>query len=130
VVALNRKDANTLAVVEGKISLSSKEAQVLINPGSIHTFIDSPFACGLRLDENAIPCNVVVSIHSGKHLGSNLCYKDCEMRLRGITLKGDLIRLPIEDYDIILGMEWLSRHNARVDCKQKIVYFCRHERMS
>jgi hypothetical protein len=33
--------------------------------------------------------------------------------------------IPIDDYDIILGMDWLSRHYAQVDCKQKTVHFCK-----
>jgi hypothetical protein len=40
-------------------------------------------------------------------------------------LVGDPIRLPLEYYEIILGMDWLSWHYARVDCKQKVVYFCK-----
>jgi hypothetical protein len=85
VVALNREDANTTAVVECKISLSDKEVKVLIDPGSTHSFIASSFVYALALDDKAVPCNVVVSTHLGKQLDSNLCYKDCEMRLGGVT---------------------------------------------
>jgi hypothetical protein len=41
------------------------------------------------------------------------------------VLKVDLIVMPIEDYDLILGMDWLSKHGARVDCKSKVVQFIR-----
>ena len=37
----------------------------------------------------------------------------------------DLILLDIHDFDIILGMDWLSRHHAIVDCYRKEVRFCR-----
>jgi hypothetical protein len=40
-----------------------------------------------------------------------------------VILIGDLISLPIEDYDAILGMDWLSWHYARVDCERKLVHF-------
>jgi hypothetical protein len=45
-------------------------------------------------------------------VGSKVCYENCEVRLGNVVLAADLIRLPIEDYDIILGMDWLSRHYA------------------
>jgi hypothetical protein len=122
-VALNPEDANATTVVEGTISLYDIEATVLVDPGSTHFFIASPFTCVLNLDNKAIPCNVVVSSPFGKQLGSDLSYGDCEMKLGNVTLVGDLIHLPIEDYDIILGMDWLSRHYGLVDCKQKVVYF-------
>jgi hypothetical protein len=47
------------------------------------------------------------------------------MRIGGEILKGDLVCLPIDYYDIILGMDWLSQHHARVDCKEKVVHFCK-----
>jgi hypothetical protein len=107
------------------ISLYDIEVTVLIDLGSTHSFIVSLFACILNLDNKGTPCNVVVSTPLGKQLGSDLSYGDCEMKLGSVTLVGDLIRLPIEDYDIILGIDWLSRHYAPVDYKQKVVYFCK-----
>ena len=35
----------------------------------------------------------------------------------------DLIVLEIIDYDVILGMNWLSKHNAIIFCKKKKVVF-------
>ena len=36
-----------------------------------------------------------------------------------------MILLDIHDFDVILGMDWLSRHHATVDCYRKEVRFCR-----
>jgi hypothetical protein len=36
-----------------------------------------------------------------------------------------LIVIAIGDYDLILGIDWLSRHRARVDCRDKRVQFVR-----
>ena len=33
----------------------------------------------------------------------------------------DLIALPFHVFDLILGMNWLSKHRAIVDCDKKIV---------
>ena len=35
----------------------------------------------------------------------------------------DLIRLGGMEYDVILGMDWLSTHHAYVDCHHKRVTF-------
>ena len=35
----------------------------------------------------------------------------------------DLIALPFHEYDLILGMDWLSKHRAIVDCDKKSVVF-------
>ena len=33
----------------------------------------------------------------------------------------DLIALPFHEFDLILEMDWLSKHRAIVDCDKKIV---------
>ena len=33
----------------------------------------------------------------------------------------DLIALPFHEFDLILGLDWLSKHWAIVDCDKKIV---------
>ncbi|GAB2282775.1 hypothetical protein Dimus_039562 [Dionaea muscipula] len=37
----------------------------------------------------------------------------------------DLIALDLHDFDVILGMDWLANHHARLDCREKRVYFSR-----
>ena len=35
----------------------------------------------------------------------------------------DLIELDIKDFDMILGMDWLVRYGATIDCRKKMVTF-------
>ncbi len=41
------------------------------------------------------------------------------MRIQGYEFWADLIELPFHEFDVILGMDWLSHHQAIVDCKLK-----------
>ena len=43
--------------------------------------------------------------------------------MEGIVLKANLILLEIFDFDMILGMDWLSNHRASMDCFTKKVVF-------
>ena len=47
-------------------------------------------------------------------------YKNCPLLVhdRGFTV--DLIALPFSEFNLILGMDWLSKHRAIVDCDKKI----------
>jgi hypothetical protein len=47
--------------------------------------------------------------------------------LTGISRTGYHM-MPIEDYDLILGVDWMSKHGARGDCKNKTVQFVRSGR--
>ena len=48
-------------------------------------------------------------------------YRDCPIRIREYEFMGDLIELSFREFDVILGMDWLSPHQAIVDCRMKRV---------
>jgi hypothetical protein len=43
--------------------------------------------------------------------------------LAGYETKIDLIPLELQDFDIILGIDWLSKYKALIDCYAKTVTF-------
>ena len=48
-------------------------------------------------------------------------YKNCPLVIHDREFSIDLIALPFQEFDLILGMDWLSKHQAIVDCDKKIV---------
>ena len=50
---------------------------------------------------------------------------DSRVIIGGQEFLADLILLDIHDFDVILGMDWQSRHHAIVDCYRKEVRFYR-----
>ena len=46
-------------------------------------------------------------------------YRDCPIRIRGYEFPRDLIELSFREFHVILGMDWLSRHQVVVDCRMK-----------
>ena len=61
--------------------------------------------------ESSCPNSVIV----------NRVYRDCLIRIREYEFPGDLIKLSFREFDVILGMDWLSRHKVIVDCRIKRV---------
>ena len=51
----------------------------------------------------------------------NKVYRDCPIKIQEYEFWGDLIELSFREFDVILGMDWLSRHRAIVDCRMKKV---------
>ena len=41
--------------------------------------------------------------------------RDCELEISGIILTVDLRVMDISDYDVILGMDWLTAHRVVID---------------
>ena len=48
-------------------------------------------------------------------------YKNCPLTVHDREFLVELIVLPFHEFDLILGMDWLSKHRAIVDCDKKIV---------
>ena len=51
----------------------------------------------------------------------NRVYRNCPIRIREYEFLGDLIELSFREFDVILGMDWLFRHQMVVDCRIKRV---------
>jgi hypothetical protein len=43
------------------------------------------------------------------------------LKIRGVDFVANLIVLELKDIDIILGMDWLSKHKVLIDCAKKSV---------
>ena len=53
--------------------------------------------------------------------GQGRVYGDCPIKIQEYEFLGDLIELSFKEFDVIFGMDCLSRHQAIVDCRMKRV---------
>jgi hypothetical protein len=70
-----------------------------------------------------LPYTLLVNTPLGKSVEVEKYIPECVINVGKEELLGDLIVMPFENYDLILGMDWLSEHFARVNCKKKLVQF-------
>ena len=108
-------------IVDGMVLVSSSWAHVLFDTGASHSFISAMFARMLGLEYE--PLDSIMSV--GVPLG-----RDCELSHRCSAVRieinrrrflADLIVMPMERFDVILGMDWLSRYRAVIDCARRRV---------
>ncbi|XP_021745268.1 uncharacterized protein LOC110711196 [Chenopodium quinoa] len=48
-------------------------------------------------------------------------FKDVPLEIKGKVFLSDLIEFGLSDFDIILGMDWLSKYNAEIRCRSQKV---------
>ena len=70
---------------------------------------------------NILSVGMVFSTPLGKNINIDEVYKGVILNIEGVELTADLMPLALDDFDLILGMDWLSRHRAQVDCFTKNV---------
>ena len=107
------------------ISIFDRDAHILIDPGDTHSFIYMGFISNVNVESQPIDCSIVVSLPTEDSRLVESVYMDSRVITGGQEFLENLILLDIHDFDVILGMDWLSRHHATVDCYRKEVRFCR-----
>ena len=81
-------------------------------------------ACGLSA--SVIPENVVyinTPLGHGSVL-SRIC-KSVDVSIADIHLPIDMLVLPISDFDVVLGMNWLNKYQVIIDCSNAELRFNR-----
>ena len=57
----------------------------------------------------------------GHSVRVNRVYKNYPLMVHDREFSVDLIALPFHEFDLILGMDWLSKHRAIIDCDKKTI---------
>ena len=115
--------AGTSQVVAGQIAIAHTLAYTLIDSRASHSFVFAMFVKKLNVEQILLDEVCVVSLPSGENLTSRFSFKEVPIKVTGRELPVDLIVLEMVDYDVILGMDWLSKYNATIFCRRKKVVF-------
>ena len=93
----------------------------LIDPGSTHSYVCIEHVFDKILAVERLAYDMHVTSPLGHSVSVNNIYRNCPIVIQARELLADLITLPFREFDLILGMDWLSKHRAIVDCGQKTI---------
>ncbi|KAL8134563.1 hypothetical protein AgCh_009545 [Apium graveolens] len=108
-------------VITGTLSLNSVSANVLFDSGATKSFISRDFAHKLRLKADPLLEPLQVEIANHEVIPVNQIHPACELTIGEQSFSVDLIPFKLGEFDIILGIDWLSSNDAQIDCKGKKV---------
>ncbi|KAK6115653.1 hypothetical protein DH2020_007922 [Rehmannia glutinosa] len=121
---ITRADAEANpSVVTGKLPISGVPAFVLFDSGSTHSFASTEYVRRLGRTPDVTEVGYNVMNPSGNSKQTNQILRACSIPIENIELYYDLFVLAMNDYDIILGMDWLLKYGATIDCQKKTVTF-------
>ncbi|XP_052197382.1 uncharacterized protein LOC127804547 [Diospyros lotus] len=109
------------AIIEGTLFFSNTLVHALIDPGATHSFVSHASVEGLKLEPRELGYQMVIATPMGSTLRTTVGCHGCIFNMGGENFKIDLVVLDIQDFDIIIGMDLLSLHEAKIDYKSKIV---------
>ncbi|XP_026451065.1 uncharacterized protein LOC113351262 [Papaver somniferum] len=121
IVTVEKRTENT--AIEGNFLIFSSRAKVLFESGATHSFISLHLAAYLGLKPVPMGFTLNVSSPLGNVFSLSKFYKDCEITFGDYRVKIDLIPMRLQDYDVIIGMNWLSQNQDILECFVKKVSF-------
>jgi len=110
-------------VVAGTLLMNNFNVHVLFDSGATQSFIARRIVTELRKGVEIVEKGFVIGTPMGNMVETNIMYVDVGVSLFGYETEVDLIPLELHDFDIILGMNWLSKYKALIDCYAKTVTF-------
>ncbi|XP_042497633.1 uncharacterized protein LOC122076397 [Macadamia integrifolia] len=106
-------------VVAGILYISGIPAYTLFNSGASHSFISKRFARKIDMTPRALESKLIVSTPTDKLAQLNGVYGPCPVEIGGKKLDAQLIKVNMQNFDVILGMDWLSAHQPNLMCTEK-----------
>jgi hypothetical protein len=107
-------------VIIGMFLINDTSTVVLFDSGASHSFISIAYVGKHNLPLALLMYQMIVSSLGGDMPARQLCTK-VNLKIRGVDFIANLIVLESKGIDIILGMDWLSKHKVLIDCAKKSV---------
>ncbi|XP_070003045.1 uncharacterized protein [Nicotiana sylvestris] len=100
------------AVITGMISVCSRDASVLFDLVSTYSYVSSYFSPYLVVPRDSLSVPVYVSMLVRDYIVVDCVYCSCMTVIGGLETSVDLLLLDMVDFDVILGIDWLSHYHA------------------
>ena len=75
----------------------------------------------LGLEVETLEKSLHVSSPLGTRMSVDQICQDCELEISEILFTVDLRFMGMSEFDVILGMDWLTAHRVIIDCDRKRV---------
>ncbi|GKC19241.1 putative reverse transcriptase domain-containing protein [Tanacetum coccineum] len=108
-------------VVTGTFLLNNRYAFVLFDSGSDRSFVDTRFSSMLDIDPVKKGTSYEVELADGRVVSTNTILKCCTLNLVNQVFENDLMPIELGTFDVIIGMDWLVKHDAIIICGKKVV---------
>ncbi|XP_048446753.1 uncharacterized protein LOC125480212 [Pyrus x bretschneideri] len=117
-------------VITGTLLICGNWARILIDPGATFSFVSSSFAPNLNSQPTPLGYDMLVQMPHGDLFCAQWEYRGCPVMVEGETMEANLVPFNLVEFDVILRMDWLSRHRAYDACWEKSVTLNRPGRPS
>ncbi|KAA3465845.1 DNA/RNA polymerases superfamily protein [Gossypium australe] len=117
--ARRRKDGDAPDVITGTFLIFDVPFIALIDIGSTHSYVACTVFGTLGIQFEFADRGMSVISPLGQSVVVSKLFRNVPLEVQGVVFSTDLMELPFGEFDLILGMDWLVKHRANLDCTAK-----------
>ncbi|GJZ87118.1 putative reverse transcriptase domain-containing protein [Tanacetum coccineum] len=108
-------------VVTGTFLLNNRYASILFDTGADRSFVSTTFSSLIDITPTTLDHYYDVELADGKIIGINTIIRGCTLNFLDHPFNINLMPVELGSFDVIVGMDWLAKYHAVIDCAEKIV---------
>nr|GEZ04691.1 reverse transcriptase domain-containing protein [Tanacetum cinerariifolium] len=109
-------------VVTSTFLLNHRPTRTLFDSGADRSFVSISFASMLNILSITLDTTYNIEMANGNLISTNTVIQGCTLTLLNRPFKIDLTPIKLSSFDVVIGMDWLSKYHAKIICDEKVVH--------
>ncbi|GJR67983.1 putative reverse transcriptase domain-containing protein [Tanacetum coccineum] len=109
-------------VVMSMFLLNQHLARVLFDSEADKSFVSISLASKLNIPPITIDTFYNIEMADGNLVSTNTVIQGTTLTLLNQPFKIDLMPIKLGSFDVVIGMDWLSKYHARIICDEKVIH--------
>ncbi|GJU50186.1 putative reverse transcriptase domain-containing protein [Tanacetum coccineum] len=118
----NKNAHQDLNLVTGTFLLNQHLARVLFDSRADKSLISISLASMLNIPPITIDTFYDIEMADGNLVSTNTVIQGCTLTLLNQSFKIDLMPIKLGSFDVVIGMDWLSKYHAKILYDEKVVH--------
>jgi predicted aspartyl protease len=107
-------------MILGMFPVDSHIAEVLFDTGATHSFITTSWVEAHNLPITTMSTPIQIDSTGGR-IRADSIFLNISVEIRGIVFPANLIVMGTQGIDVILGMNWLDKYHAVINCDKRTI---------
>ncbi|GJT75624.1 reverse transcriptase domain-containing protein [Tanacetum coccineum] len=86
------------------------------------SFISITLASKLNIPPTTLDTTYDIEMTNGTIASTNTVLQGCTLTLLNQSFQINLMPIQLSSFDVVIGMDWLSKHHAQIICDEKVVH--------
>ncbi|GKB01620.1 putative reverse transcriptase domain-containing protein [Tanacetum coccineum] len=110
-------------VVTGTFLLNNRYAYILFDSGADRSFVSTKFSALIDITPTALDISYTVEFADGRIAGSDTIIRGCTLNFLDHPFNIDLMPVELGSFNVIIGMDWLSKYHAVMSVTKRLFVF-------